>query len=216
MEISGRSLSPEKLVGCVPAGVAVIHNAVVKVLHAVAVRIRPAERLQHHMVQHRPAVRVRRTERGLGLEERGCNRPAVRQVQRPKLVLVRGLRAGAGGQQCRDDLILLVGVQRGPLVSLPGVDRRAGLAVGEAVILLHPPLHLVGISIGMEKESVSKNDSLADGYARRNQCPHRRTVRSEVQRGGLGVRPGLRVCPDREKRFDHRSGAGRVQRLVPA
>ena len=38
------------------------------------------------------------------------------------------------------------------------------LAVGETVILLHPPLplHVVGVSIAMEKER-QQNDSLADG-----------------------------------------------------
>ena len=35
------------------------------------------------------------------------------------------------------------------------------LAVGEAVILLHPPPPLVGVSIGMERER-HKNDSLAN------------------------------------------------------
>ena len=41
-------------------------------------------------------------------------------------------------------------------------DRRADLAVGETVILLHPPLPLVGVSIAMERER-QQNDSLADG-----------------------------------------------------
>ena len=38
-----------------------------------------------------------------------------------------------------------------------------GLAIGETVILLHPPLPLVGVSIAMERER-QQNDSLADGY----------------------------------------------------
>ena len=42
----------------------------------------------------------------------------------------------------------------------PGIA--AGLAVGETVILLHPPLPLVGVSIGMER-GCHQNDSLADG-----------------------------------------------------
>ena len=39
---------------------------------------------------------------------------------------------------------------------------RAELAVGETVILLHPPLTLVGVSIAMERGR-QQNDSLADG-----------------------------------------------------
>ena len=38
----------------------------------------------------------------------------------------------------------------------------AHLAVGETVILLHPPLVVVGVSIGMEREH-QQNDSLTDG-----------------------------------------------------
>ena len=38
----------------------------------------------------------------------------------------------------------------------------AGLAVGETGILLHPPLHLVGVSIAMERER-QQHDSLANG-----------------------------------------------------
>ena len=41
---------------------------------------------------------------------------------------------------------------------------KAGLAVGETVILLHPPLTLVGVSIGIKREC-QQNDSLADGKA---------------------------------------------------
>ena len=40
------------------------------------------------------------------------------------------------------------------------------LAVGETVILLYPPLPLVGVSIGT-KRGRQKNDSLADGYFHR-------------------------------------------------
>ena len=41
-------------------------------------------------------------------------------------------------------------------------SRPAGLAVGETVILLHPPLPFVGVSIVIEKEC-QQNDSLANG-----------------------------------------------------
>ena len=40
-------------------------------------------------------------------------------------------------------------------------------AIGEAVVLLHPPLPLVGVSIETMRER-QQNDSLADG------CPHHR------------------------------------------
>ena len=40
--------------------------------------------------------------------------------------------------------------------------QRGGLAVGETVILLTPPLPLVGVSIVMER-GCQQNDSLADG-----------------------------------------------------
>ena len=40
--------------------------------------------------------------------------------------------------------------------------RTAAIAVGETVILLHPPLPLVGVPIGMERER-QQNDSLANG-----------------------------------------------------
>ena len=43
---------------------------------------------------------------------------------------------------------------------------RTGLAVGETVILLHPPLPLVGVSIGVER-GCQQNDSLADGWTGR-------------------------------------------------
>ena len=38
----------------------------------------------------------------------------------------------------------------------------AAVAVGETVILLHPPPPLVGVSVAMERER-QQNDSLADG-----------------------------------------------------
>ena len=40
-------------------------------------------------------------------------------------------------------------------------QRRRGDPVRLAVILLHPPLHLVGVSIGTERESVSKMTELS-------------------------------------------------------
>ena len=43
-----------------------------------------------------------------------------------------------------------------------GMAETALLAVGETVILLHPPLPLVGVSIGMER-GCQQNDSPADG-----------------------------------------------------
>ena len=45
----------------------------------------------------------------------------------------------------------------------------ARLAVGETVILLHPLLPLVGVSIGIES-GCQQNDSLADGQARSTPC----------------------------------------------
>ena len=42
------------------------------------------------------------------------------------------------------------------------VEHGVGVAVGETVILLHPPLLLVVLSIGMER-GYQQNDSLADG-----------------------------------------------------
>ena len=38
-----------------------------------------------------------------------------------------------------------------------------GLAAGETVILLHPPLPSAGVTIGMER-GCQQNNSLADGY----------------------------------------------------
>ena len=42
------------------------------------------------------------------------------------------------------------------------LKERVDLAVGETVILLHPPLPLEGVSMWMEK-GCQQNDSLADG-----------------------------------------------------
>ena len=57
---------------------------------------------------------------------------------------------------------------------------RTRLAVGETVILLHPPPHLVGVSIVMERIR-QQNDSLADGYTR-PACWIPRTVSSTLRR----------------------------------
>ena len=52
-----------------------------------------------------------------------------------------------------------------PITSVRRAER-GRLAIGETVILLHPPLPLVGVSIDMARER-QQNDSLADGYGRR-------------------------------------------------
>ena len=57
-----------------------------------------------------------------------------------------------------------------------GRPPRAGVAVGEAFILPHPPLPLVGVSIGIKK-GCHQNDSLVDGKAgtdRSSGLQHRR------------------------------------------
>ena len=51
------------------------------------------------------------------------------------------------------------GAQSGPATSEPC------LAVGETVILPHPPLPLVGVSIAMERGRQQNDRTLADGYA---------------------------------------------------
>ena len=51
-------------------------------------------------------------------------------------------------------------------------SRTDRLAVGETVILLHPPLTLAGVSIGMER-GCQQNGSLADGYDRRGRQARR-------------------------------------------
>ena len=42
------------------------------------------------------------------------------------------------------------------------IDRRVAIAVGESSVILHRPPHLVGVSIGTERER-HQNDSHADG-----------------------------------------------------
>ena len=49
-----------------------------------------------------------------------------------------------------------------PGSGVEGSGKPAGLAIGEIVILLHPPLPLAGVSIRMER-GCQRNDSLADG-----------------------------------------------------
>ena len=49
----------------------------------------------------------------------------------------------------------------------PAAGRWGGAAVDETVILLHPLLHLVGVSIETMRE-YQQNDSLADGQATRS------------------------------------------------
>ena len=50
-----------------------------------------------------------------------------------------------------------------PAAAALGRVRRRSLAADEAVILLHPPLPLVGLSIVMDRER-PQNDSLVNGY----------------------------------------------------
>ena len=61
---------------------------------------------------------------------------------------------------------------------------RCHLAIDETVILLHPPLPLVGVSIVMERER-QQNNSLVNGY-------------SEVP----GLRVAARVVDTIERRFE--------------
>ena len=58
----------------------------------------------------------------------------------------------------------------------------ARLAIGEVVVLLHLPLPLAGVSIGMER-GCQQNDSLADGYPRQ-------------RRDALFVNPGADLIID--------------------
>ena len=52
----------------------------------------------------------------------------------------------------------------------------ARLAVDETVILLHPPLPLVGVSIVMERERQQNDRTLANGYSRRGRGDWARRV----------------------------------------
>ena len=47
----------------------------------------------------------------------------------------------------------------------------AAVAVGETVIVLHPPLPFAGVSIGI-KRGCHQNNSLADGYLQRARVDH--------------------------------------------
>ena len=74
--------------------------------------------------------------------------------------------------------------------SPPARSIAAACAVGESsVILLHPPLPLVGVSIVVERER-QHNDSLADGYSRRRSVQRRphRPVRILAAAGALSNR----------------------------
>ena len=62
----------------------------------------------------------------------------------------------------------------------------ATLAVGEAGILLHPPLPLAGVSIVTERERQQNDTTLADGQAR----PPLRPVSSTHQGSTCRCRPG--------------------------
>ena len=66
-----------------------------------------------------------------------------------------GAVVGPGAHQAMAQANVLTG---GPLP----FDTMVSIAVSETVILLHPPLPLVGVSIAMERER-QQNDSLADG-----------------------------------------------------
>ena len=69
------------------------------------------------------------------------------------------------------------------LVPLAVVESHQRLAVGETVILLHPPLPSVGISIETMREC-QQIDSLADGYQRpRPDRPALRRLRCEDDDG---------------------------------
>ena len=57
------------------------------------------------------------------------------------------------------------GMTSGPRVP-QSASRTGSLAVGETVILLHPPLPPVGVSIGMERGR-QQNHSLVNGYGSR-------------------------------------------------
>ena len=56
-------------------------------------------------------------------------------------------------------------VDRGQVSERDTVGGFGRLAVDKTVILLHPPLPLVGVSMRMER-GCQQNDSLADGYGR--------------------------------------------------
>ena len=72
---------------------------------------------------------------------------------------------------------------------------RCHLAIGETVILLHPLLPLVGVSIGMESER-QQNDSLADGWCHPPaDWSWRRVARRPASRSGPA--PGFDGQPKR-------------------
>ena len=96
----------------------------------------------------------------------GLQRPEVGEQQLHRRRLPRGA-AAAGADEDVVDLDVAVQQagrdQRGDgLEQLPEHVEQLRLAVGETVILLHPPLPLLGVSIGI-KGGCHQNDSLADG-----------------------------------------------------
>ena len=61
-------------------------------------------------------------------------------------------------------------------MSLPSITRTS-LAAGEAAVVLHSPLPLLGVTIGVKR--CQQNDSLAGGYTNRPvSTSHTRTVLS--------------------------------------
>ena len=85
----------------------------------------------------------------------------------------------------------------------PGAKRSCSLAIGETVILLHPPLPLVVVSIETMREC-QQNDSLADGY-----CSPLMTGR----RPRLG--PGEAGPPELGARAEPAVGGGRSAIISP-
>ena len=108
--------------------------------------------------------------------------------------------------------------------------RGSGLAVDETVILLHPPLSLVGVSTGMERER-QQNGSLVNGWVR--QPPWNKPGMYKRSGDGLDdwTRPAGRVswwscaefrtisrltpCGQTRSRFSSRFSASSVHRKDP-
>ena len=119
--------------------------------HRLGVR---AVHLRQHLADHR---RAPAPDLGisLGISQRISKKPTATAPKRRGVALPSPLAAFLRRAEDQD--------------RVPGRDRLVAqhhLAVGETVILLHPPLPLVGISIGMERGH-QQNDSLVRGYCRR-------------------------------------------------
>ena len=112
---------------------------------------------------------------GRGKQLAGCLRLRLRGVGRAAGPVAVGARWGGGRGSGRAGLIGKLGRvfgqlgAAGPLPSLALAAQSAelglplvGVAVDETVILLHPPLHLLGASIVMERERQQKH-SLVHG-----------------------------------------------------